>query len=144
MRAAEFEAAAVAARQQFRLAGAAAAPDRAHGQQHVPRPQPEARRQLRFAGAAAAEPQRVVRQFRPRGAVDRAVHAAAGRQAGVGRVDDAVDLQRGDVADDQFDHGALPAAASGPNGRSSSSSAGSSASEAISAVSMASPVNRPK
>src|SRR5919201_3108283 len=88
----------VAARQQLRLALAAAVPDRPDGVDHPGGRQPVAAGDLRLAGRAAAEPTALLEQLRPGGAVYRAVDAAAAEQAAVRRVDDRVDALLGDVA----------------------------------------------
>ena len=77
----DFEAAAVAAGEQRRLAFAAAAPDRADGVDDVPRGQIVAAGQLRVAGRAAAEPPAFLQQPGPGRAVDRPVHPAAAQAA---------------------------------------------------------------
>jgi hypothetical protein len=63
--------------------------------------QPAAGRGLRVAGLAAAEPAALREDLRAAGTVDRAVYATAAEQRLVGRVDDGVDLLRGQVADDE-------------------------------------------
>ena len=88
----------IAPRQQVVLAVAAAVPDRADGVNHVPGRQAVAAGDLRLPGRAAAEHATFRQQPWPGGAVDSAVHAAAAQQRFVGRVDDRVDRQRGDVA----------------------------------------------
>ena len=42
-------------------------------------------------------------QLGPRGAMDRAIDAAAAEQRGIGGVDDGVNAKRGDVGDDDFE-----------------------------------------
>ncbi len=70
---------------------------------HMPRLQTIAAGDLGLAGIAAAERLAFAQQFRPRRAMDGAVHAAAAEQRAVGGIDDGIDLERGDVADHKLD-----------------------------------------
>ena len=99
----DFQRAPIATRQQFGLALASAVPDRTDGVDDVAGGQVETRRGLGVAGGAAAENSARGQQFRPGGAVDGAVHAAAAEQRGVGRVDDGIDVLTGEIALDQLD-----------------------------------------
>jgi hypothetical protein len=76
----------------------AVAPARADRVDDVLRGQVVAGGEPGVAGRAAAELAALGEQALAGAAVDRAVDPAAAEQAGVGRVDDRVDLQRGDVA----------------------------------------------
>src|SRR3954471_19585845 len=71
---------AMARREQLGLIFAAAAPDRAHGVEHVPRRQRAARGWLHLSWVAAAEQAALGQDRRSTRAVDRAVHAAAAEQ----------------------------------------------------------------
>ena len=93
----EREARSIARGEQFRLAVAAAVPDRADRVDHVARRQAVAARDSRLAGRAAAERAAFGEQFRSGGAVNRAIDAAAAQQRRVRRVDDRVDVERRDV-----------------------------------------------
>ena len=88
---------AVAGREPPRLAALAALPHRAHGVDHEARPQPVAVGDARVAGRAASDAPALLVQHRPGGLEDRAAHAAAPRQLGVGGVHDRVHRQQGDV-----------------------------------------------
>src|SRR5262249_9069083 len=79
------------------FARAAAAPDRADGMNDPARGQGMATRESHLTGRAAAESATLLEQSRARGAVNRAVHAAAAEQARVGGVDDGIDIERRDV-----------------------------------------------
>ena len=57
---------------------------------------------LRLAGRATLQRTAFGQQFRPGGAVNRPVHAAAAEQGFVGRVDDGIDRQPGDIALGEF------------------------------------------
>ena len=83
--------------EQRRFAPAAAVPDGAHRVNHVARRQSIAARDARLAGRAAAERAAFGQQFRSGRAVDRTVDAAAAQQRRIGRVDDRVDVEPGDV-----------------------------------------------
>ncbi len=89
----------VAGGEQILLVAAAAVPDRPDRMDHVPGLEPVALRDLRRAGLAAAERPAFGQQLRPRGAMDRAVDAAAAEQRRVRRVHDGVDGKRRDVGD---------------------------------------------
>ena len=90
----QFQRAAIGPGQQLGLAALPAAPDRAHGMDHVLGRQVAGRRDDGRAGGAAVGILGVGlgHDRRPAAAVDRAVHAAPARQAAVGRVDDRIDL----------------------------------------------------
>ena len=89
----------------------AALPDRADGVDDMAGLEAIAARDLGLAGLAAAERAAFGEQLRPGGAMDGAVDAAAAEQGGVGRVDDGVDVERGDVGLEDLDavrHGCPP------------------------------------
>jgi len=85
------------------FAGAAAAPDRSHGVNHVTRFQAASRCRHRLTGRAATlpgpNPFAFFEDGRTSCPVDRAVDAAASEQAAVRRVYNRVDLFPGDVSD---------------------------------------------
>jgi len=82
-----------------------AAPDRTDGVDQVPGGKPVATRHLRRAGGTAGKRPALRRQFRPGGALDRAVDATAAEQRLVRGVDNGVELERGDVGDRDFQAG---------------------------------------
>ena len=90
---------AVARRQQFVLAFAAAAPHRSDRVDHMLRRQPIAAGDLGAAGLAAAECPAFGEQFRSGSAMDRAVDAAATEQRTVRGIDDRIERKRRDVGD---------------------------------------------
>ena len=94
----------VARREQPRLPCIAAAPDRADGVQHIARRQVAAAGRLHVPGVAAAKRAALREDPGAAGAVDRSVDTAAAEQRRVRRVDDGVDVLRGDVAEDELDH----------------------------------------
>jgi len=98
MMAGERQAVAVAAGEQVALALIAALPDRADAVDDIAGRQPIAARDPRLSGRAAADAPALLQQFRPGGAMDRAIHAAAAEQAVIGGIDDRVDRATGDVA----------------------------------------------
>src|SRR5688572_27075618 len=65
--------------------------------------QPIAPCYLRLASATAAQRAAFGEQFRPGGAVDGAVHAAASEQGRVGGIDEGVNVEGRDVGDDYLD-----------------------------------------
>ena len=95
----DFEATAVAAREEPRFAGVATAPDRPDGVDHEAGGEPEPSRGLGVAERAPVQVAAGVEQFGAGRPVDRAVDAAPAEQRGVGRVDDGVDVLSGDVAE---------------------------------------------
>ncbi len=99
MRGREIERGAVTAGQQRFLVRPAAMPHRTDRVDDVLGLEPVAARDLGRAGLAAAERLAFLEQFRPGGAMDGAVDAAAAQQRAVGGVDDGADLERGDVGD---------------------------------------------
>src|SRR6266446_4805735 len=62
-----------------------------------------ARRDLGLAGLAAAELAAFFEKPRPSRAMDRAVDTAAPEERAIGGIDDGVNIELGDVADDGFD-----------------------------------------
>jgi hypothetical protein len=70
---------------------------------HMPRLQAVAARDHGVAGVAAADFFAFRTQFGPGGAKDRAAHTAAGCQRCIGRIDDGIDVERGEVADQEID-----------------------------------------
>ena len=85
--------------EQLRLTFPAAAPDRAHGVNHVLRRQTEAGSDAGLPGGALPYRGTGARQLRTRGPMDRAAHAATRGQCLVGRVHDGVRVESGDVYD---------------------------------------------
>src|SRR4051794_26418592 len=69
----------------------------------MPRRQPIGFGDLGVAGGAAAQRAALGEQFRPGGAMDRAVYAAAAEQRGICRVDDGVNAQGGDIGGHDVD-----------------------------------------
>ena len=90
MRLAEFERAAIAGRQRFILAVAAAVPDRPDGVNYMLRRESVASGDFGIAGGAAAEAAAFGEQLRPSRAMDRAVDAASAQQRAIRSVDDGV------------------------------------------------------
>ena len=101
----DFEATPVAAREEPRFAGVAAAPDRADGVDHESGGEPEPGRGLGVAERAAIEVAAGVEQLRAGRPVDRPVDAAPAEQRRVGGVDDRVDVLGGDVAERDLELG---------------------------------------
>src|ERR1700675_3443914 len=97
MRHGQVQCRAIAGGKQLLLALAATVPDRTDGVNDVLGRQPMTPRDLGSAGRAAAERSAFDKQFRPRGAMDRAVNATATEQRLIGGIDDGVDRKRGDV-----------------------------------------------
>lgn len=93
---------AVTRSQQLRLATLTTAIDRSHGVKHVLRRQTARSRGDRLARAAKSDdgPYGVefAHNLRAAGAMDGAIHAAAARQRGIGRVDDGVHCHPCDIA----------------------------------------------
>ena len=89
------------------IAVVAAMPDRPHGVDDDLRRQVACNRYHGLTCRAAVRVQlAALGQYRRSArAVDRAIHTAAAPQAGVGRVDDGVDLERRDVALIEFERG---------------------------------------
>ena len=102
----DLQAAAVAARQEPGLAGVAAAPDRPDGVDHEPGGEPEPRGGLGVAERAPVQLAAGIEEVGAGGPVDRPVDPAPAEQGGVGRVDDGVDVLRGDVAERDLEPGA--------------------------------------
>ncbi len=73
----------------------------------MPRFEPIAFGDLGFAGLAAVQRAAFGQQFRPRGAMDRAIDATAAEQSSIRRIDDGVGVERGDVADDEYRAGRI-------------------------------------
>src|SRR5215467_3005409 len=94
---------AIAGRQQLVLALGLLAPDRTDRVDDMPGLEPVAARDLRGSGLAAAERAAFRQQLRARGAMDRAVDPAAAPQRAVRRIDDGVDVERGDAGDADFE-----------------------------------------
>jgi hypothetical protein len=66
---------------------------------------PIASGQSRFSGGTAADGAALGQQFGAGRPVDGPVHAAAAQQGGVGRIDDGIDFQSGNIALPNFDPG---------------------------------------
>src|SRR5437764_2971012 len=79
-------------------------PDRADRVDHPACGKLAAARCLRVAGLAATEAAALLQDRRPTRTVDRAVDATAAEEAGVRRVDDRVDLLRGEIPAAELDH----------------------------------------
>ena len=97
----ELERAPIARREKLRLAAAPAVPDRTNGMDDELGRQPISPGEPGFAGRAPSQQAAFLEQLSPRGAVDRAIDTAAAEQGRVGRVDDRVDGERGDVSLDR-------------------------------------------
>ena len=89
-------------RQQIILAEVTAIPDRPNRMDHVLCRKPIAFGDLGVAGRAAMQHAALGEQFRAGGAMDRAIDAAPAKERRVGRVDDGVNAQCGDVGNDDF------------------------------------------
>jgi hypothetical protein len=98
----KLERAPIARRQRFVLTPAAAMPNRSDGVDDVPGGKPVTLSDLGVAGGAAAEAAAFGQQLRPGGAMDCAIDAAAPEQRFIGGVDNGVNVQGGDVGDDDF------------------------------------------
>ena len=70
---------------------------------HVPGLEAITARDLGAAGVAAAERTAFGQQFRPSRAVNGAIDAAAAEQRAVGGIHDCIDIERGDVGDDDVE-----------------------------------------
>ena len=100
---AELDGAGVTTRKRVVFTLAAAAPDRTDSMDHTPCRQPIAPGDFGVAGFAATQRAAFCQQLRSRRAVDRAVDATAAKQRGVGGVDNGIDMQAGDVGDDDLE-----------------------------------------
>jgi hypothetical protein len=69
---------------------------------HMPRRQPITPSDFCLAGRAAVEVTTLGEQFGAGRAMNSAIHAAAAEQRRIGRVDDGVNAQRGDVGNEGF------------------------------------------
>src|SRR5262249_32056691 len=92
----------VTRRQQLRLIGCPASPDRPDGVNYMPGSQIISSGHLGLAGFASAQQSAFLQKFGSRGPMNRSVHASAAEQRAVGRVDDGVNVELGDVACDYF------------------------------------------
>src|SRR5579872_1905830 len=95
----------VAAREQEILVVMAAVPNRADGVNHPLCFEYVPTRDLRVAGRASLELAALLEKFRPRGAVNGAVHPASSQQRSIRRVYDRVHVLSGDIALNDFDGG---------------------------------------
>ena len=93
----DLERAPVCTGEQLRLSRVAVAPPRPDRVDHPARGEPPRGRRLGVPGRAAAEPARLGEDLRPTRAVDGSVDPTAAAHPLVGRVDDRVDVQLGDV-----------------------------------------------
>jgi hypothetical protein len=98
----EFDGAAIARGQQGLFTLGATMPDRTDGMNHMPRRQPITPGDFCLAGRAAVETAALGQQFGTGRAMDSAIHATAAEQRRIGRVDDGVNAQRGDVGNEDF------------------------------------------
>src|ERR687898_255961 len=94
--------AAIAGSKQFFLVGFAAAPHRPDGVDHMPGFQLVAASDFGLPGLGAAEGSAFGQQFRSGSAMNRAVDATAAQEAAVGGIDDGIDVQGGDVGNNDF------------------------------------------
>src|SRR5262249_11848396 len=93
----KLERAPIARGEELRLAMAPASPHRSDRVDDVARGQSIAGRELRVSGRASSQRPALRQQLRARRAVNRSIYPAAAEQRRVGRVDDRVDGERGDV-----------------------------------------------
>src|SRR5215831_5812542 len=101
----ELDGGAIARGEELGLALAAATPDRADSVNHVSRGEAIAPRDPGLASLAATEAATLLQELRPRRAMDGAVHAASAQQRGIGRVDDGMHREGGDVGVDGVESG---------------------------------------
>jgi len=99
----ERERGAIAGGEQIRLVLLAATPDRTDRVDHVTRLQPVAARDLGGSGLAAAERVAFGLQLGAGGAVNRSIDPTAADETGIGGVDDGIDVERGDVGNDDLE-----------------------------------------
>ena len=99
---AEFDRTGVAGRKRVIFTLAAIVPDRTDSMDHMPRRQPITPGDFGVAGFAAMERAALRQQLRSGRTVDRAVNPTAAKQRGVGGVDNGIDVQAGDVGDDDL------------------------------------------
>ncbi len=106
----QFKTAAVAGGEFLVFVVVSSAPDGPDGVKDPLGRKAEAGSSFGFTGSAAIQIAAGVEQFGAGGAMDGAVDTAAAEQRGVGRVDDDIDVQCGDVAGDgdELGHGVLP------------------------------------
>jgi hypothetical protein len=78
-------------------------PDRANGVNHMPCRKAISPGDLGVAGFAAMQATAFIEKLRTGGAMNRPVDATAAEQRAVGGIDDGVDVQRGDVGDDDLE-----------------------------------------
>ena len=79
-----------------------AVPNWPDGMDHMPRLEPVAFGDLGVAGLAAVQCPAFDQQFRSGSIMDSAIDAAPAKERRIGRVDDSVNAQRGDVGNDDF------------------------------------------
>jgi hypothetical protein len=77
-------------------------PNRAHGVNDMPRPQPITPGDFGIARGTAIERAAFRKQLRPGRPMDRTIHAATAKQRTVRGVDDSVNAQCRDIGDDDF------------------------------------------
>src|ERR1700733_12727286 len=80
-----------------------AMPNRTDRVDHIFGRQPKTRRQLGFAGWAALELAAGLQKLRSGGAMDSAVNSAAAQKRAIGGIDDGVQCQAGDIADEDIE-----------------------------------------
>src|SRR4029079_11784969 len=99
----KIERGAITARQKRLLILVAAAPYRTYRVDHVPGLETITARDLGAAGVAATQRTAFGQQFRPGRAVNGAINAAAAQQRAVGGIHNCIDIERGDVGNDDVE-----------------------------------------
>ena len=99
---AKFHRAAIAGGEQIVLAEGAAVPHRPNRVDHMPGLEPIALGDLGVTRLATVEHSAFGHEVRPRSTVDRAIDAAPAEQRRIRGVDDGVNAQRGDIANNDF------------------------------------------
>ena len=94
---------AITIREDFRFAATTSHPERADGVDDKTRRQIVSASEFRFAGLATAKCLTFRKKLRSRSAMNCTVNSAAAQQGRVGRVDNCVDIEPGDVAVDDVD-----------------------------------------
>ncbi len=102
MRLAKLQRTAIAGRKQILFAELAAIPHRPNGVDHVFRRKPVSPGDLGVTGLAAVEHAALGHKLGTGGAMNGAIDPAPAQERRIGRVDDGVNAQRGDISDDDF------------------------------------------